>query len=173
MKINRLDAHDRLLHYKKQSDQISFGCQECIKNRPEEFGNHPFYIYAHARTHDNGVTKRLIWQPRLCKPQIVETNSMLFKYYPQTDTIKIIWMIPDERMWNQYKKGNLTESQIIIESIHNYKYNRKMLLQTEEDDLADEKVDAIYTQIAMNRQNVKLMDNLWSRQVLEEESSIF
>lgn len=161
MKINRLDAHDRLLFYKKQSDYISQGCQDCIKNRPEEFGVLPFYIYAHARTEDEGENKRLIWQPRLAKPQRVETNSMLFKYYPSTDTIKIIWMIPDERMWRQFVKGNMTESQIIIESIHNFKYNRKMLIAKEDDDLSDEKIDAIYTQIALNQKNKKMMDKLW------------
>lgn len=173
MKINRLETHDRLLQFNKQADYISQGCQDCIKNRPEEFGGHPFYIYAHARTADDGVTKRLIWQPRLCKPQTVETNSMLFKYYPSTDTVKVIWIIPDERMWKQYNKDNITASKIVIESIHNYKYNRKMLSAAEDDDLSDEKVDAIYTQIALNGQNNKLMDNLWSKPDLSEESSAF
>lgn len=165
MKINRLETHDRLLQFNKQADYISQGCQDCIKNRPEEFGSHPFYIYAHARTAEDGVTKRLIWQPRLCKPQIVETNSMLFKYYPSTDTIKVIWMIPDERMWNQYTKDNMTESKIVIESINDYRNNRIKLSSSEDDDLSDEKVDAIYTQISMNKQSTKIMDGLWMSNV--------
>lgn len=171
MKINRLETHDRLLQFNKQADYISQGCQDCIKNRPEEFGTHPFYIYAHARTADDGVTKRLIWQPRLCKPQVVETNSMLFKYYPSTDTIKIIWMIPDQRMWKQYTKDNMTESKIVIESINNYRNNQKMLSAAESDDLTNEEVDAIYTQISMNRQNVKIMDGLWLKPNPVEEFS--
>lgn len=166
MKINRLETHDRLLHFKKQSDYISKGCEDCIKNRPEEFGSHPFYIYAHARTDDDGVSKRLLWTPRLTKPK-AETNSMLFKYYPKTDTIKIIWIIPAKELWKQYKKGNVTESNIVQESIVNFLNDKSMLEAKEDDDLSDDQVDAIYTQISLNNQNKKLMDRLFMSQIHE------
>jgi hypothetical protein len=145
MKINHLDAHDRLLHLHKQSADIGACCQDLIDKRP--FGEHAFYIYAHARTEEDGSTKRLIWQPRLTKPK-AQTNSMLFKVYPGKDTIKIIWMIPAREMWGQFNKGYLTESQIVKDSIHDFENNRGKLEAKEPDDFSDEKIDEIYKQIS-------------------------
>jgi hypothetical protein len=156
MKVNILDAHDRLKHFGKQSDYISEGCRDCINNRPSEFGSHPFYIFAHTRTDEDGVSKRLIWIPRLSKPK-AQTNSMLFKAYPGTDIIKVIWMIPDRVMWDSFKKDNLTESQVIIESIHNFTHNREKLEAKEEDDLWEYKIDDIYSEISRNAQYRKLI----------------
>jgi hypothetical protein len=148
MKINPLDAHDRLGHFQKQGLDISQCCQDLVNKKP--FGDVPFYIFAHARTAEDGVSKIIIWQPRLTKPQ-PQTNSMLFKAYPPTDKIKIIWMIPAREMWDQFKKGNLTESQIVSESIHDFIHNRNKLGAAEADDLSDEQIDLIYTQIAMSK----------------------
>ena len=145
MKINPLDAHDRLGHFQMQSLKISECCQCLINKRP--FGNHSFYIFAHPRTAEDGVTKILIWQPRLTKPQ-PQTNSMLFKAYPGTDEVKIIWMIPAREMWEQYQKGKLTESKIVSESIYDFQHNRKKLEAPEEDDLTDEQIDKIYAEIS-------------------------
>lgn len=137
MKINLLDAHDRLKHFKEQADYISKGCQDCINNRPEALKNYPFYIFSHARTLEDGINKKIIWQPRIVKPK-AETNSMLFRSYPNTDSIKIIWMIPDRALWGQYEKGKLTESDIISTSIRDFQYNRRKLEADEEDELSDE-----------------------------------
>jgi hypothetical protein len=145
MKINRLDAHDRLQHFTKQQFDIAECCQDLINQRP--FGEHPFYIFAHTRTDDDGVTKRLIWQPRLTKPR-AQTNSMLFKAYPGKDTIKIIWMIPAEELWAQFGKGLLTENKTVAESIQDYKHNRQKLELKESDDLSDDAINAIYKEIA-------------------------
>jgi hypothetical protein len=154
MKIDRLDAHDRLLHFNKtQNLDISQCCQDLINKRP--FGNHAFYIFGHARTEDNGVDKRLIWQPRLTKP-LAQTNSMLFKVYPGTDLVKVIWMIPDRVMWEQYKKGNVTESEIITESIHLFQTDRALLEAPEPDDLTDGEIAKIYEEVSFqaNLQNL-------------------
>ena len=86
IKINPLDAHDRFLQFKRQEFSIGECCQDLINQKP--FGNHPFYIWAHARTDDCSTTKRIIWDPRLTRP-LVQTNSMLFKGYPGTDLVKI------------------------------------------------------------------------------------
>lgn len=145
MKIDRLDAHDRLLHYKKQSFDIAECCQDIVNQRP--FGDHPFYIFVHSRTDDDGVTKRLIWQPRLTKPR-AQTNSMLFRAYPASDLIKIIWMIPAEELWEQFEKGKMTENEWIWESIENYRSNRQFLEKPEEDDLTDKQIDQIYKDIS-------------------------
>ncbi len=159
MKVNILEAHDRYLHLKKQSFDISACCADLIKQRP--FGNHPFYIFAHARTDDDGVNKRLIWQPRLTKPK-AQSNSMLFKAYPGTDNIKVIWMIPDRNLWGQYKKGNVTENETVAQSIWDFRFNRNELEQPEKDDLSDIQIDSIYRDLgqqARRKANNDFMQN--------------
>lgn len=149
MKLNRLETHDRFEHFTKQDFDIGACCDEVIKNRPQEFGNHPFYIFAHPRTDDDGVTQRLIWQPRLTKPQ-AQTNSMLFKAYPPGDTLKVIWIIPKRELWSNYGKGQLCENKTVSDSIYNFENNRKKLEAKESDDLTEEQVKAIYEAIARN-----------------------
>jgi len=147
LKLDRLETHDRFKFFTKQSFNIAECCQNLIDQKP--FGNHPFYIFAHARTEEDGATKRLIWQPRLTKPR-AQTNSMLFKAYPGTDNVKVIWMIPDQTIWAQYKKGNITENKTVLESIHDYLHNRDKLEAKEIDDLEDSQIDAIYRQISFD-----------------------
>jgi hypothetical protein len=160
MKINKLDAHDRLLHYNKHDFDIGECCQDLINKRP--FGPYPFYIFAHPRTDDDGVTKRLIWQPRLTKPK-AQTNSMLFKAWPGNDNIKVIWMIPAEELWGQYAKGLLTESKIVGESIYNYQHRKEFLESPEPDDFDDMTIDSIYRQLAREAKT-----NRVSKQVIVE-----
>ncbi len=158
MIINPLDAHDRLNHFTKQSFGISECCQSLIDKRP--FGDYPFYIFAHARTHDDGTTKRIIWQPRLTKPKS-QSNSMLFKVYPGTDVIKIIWMIPAKELWAQYSKGLLTENKIVSESIYEFNNHREKMDMPEPDDFNDEKINAIYNEISSHASHEKLMQRLY------------
>jgi len=158
MKINILDAHDRLKHFTKQSFDIAECCQDLINQRP--FGNNPFYIFAHARTDDDGVRKRLIWQPRLTKPK-AQTNSMLFKAYPGTDAIKVIWMIPARELWAQFEKDKLTENKTVCESIYNFRFHKEKLEAKEEDDLSDIQIDSIYREISSGISGKKLMERLY------------
>lgn len=145
MRINRLETHDRLEHFKKQSFDIGECCQDIVNQRP--FGEHSFYIFAHARTDDDGVTKRLIWQPRLTKPK-AQTNSMLFKAFPGSDNIEIKWIIPAEELWKQFQEGNLLEDTMVLKSIRNYLSDKEEMERKEEDDLEDHQIDAIYRNIA-------------------------
>lgn len=145
MKLDRKETHDRYEHFTKQSFDIGECCQDLIDQRP--FGNHPFYIFAHARTEDDGVNKRLIWQPRLTKPK-AQTNSMLFKGYPGSDQLKVIWMIPERELWGNYTRGLITENQTVADSIHAFQFFREYLEAKEDDDLTDEQIDAIYREIA-------------------------
>ena len=154
MKVDILDAHDRYLHFMKQSFDIGECVQDLINKEP--FGKHPFYIFAHARTDDDGVTKRLIWQPRLTKPE-AQTNSMLFKAYPGTDKVKIIWMIPDRLMWYQYKKGNVTQSDMVWDSIVKFRSAKDLLEAPEPDDYSDAQIDAIYREISLAAKPVSLV----------------
>jgi len=140
MKINPLDAHDRLTHFTKQGFDISECCQDLINQRP--FGNRPFYIFAHARTQDDSMDKRVIWQPRITKPR-AQPNSMLFKAHPGTDVIRVIWMIPSPELWPEYRKGNLMQNKTVCDSIHDFLYNRSKLEISEDEDPTDEEVNML------------------------------
>ena len=176
MKITRLETHDRYEHFTKQDFDIGKCCQDLIDKRP--FGNNAFYIFAHTRTDEDGTTKRLIWQPRLSKPT-AQTNSMLFKAYPGTDSIKVIWMIPAREMWDQYRSGNITESHIVSKSIESFKHLKQIeylksigelpldhfeyneLEEKEKDDLNDEQIDQIYRDLSLQAKHDKAMDKMY------------
>jgi hypothetical protein len=158
MKIDRIDAYDRFKHFTKQDFNISECCQDLIDKRP--FGHHPFYIFAHSRTDDDGITKRLIWQPRLTKPK-AQTNSMLFKAYPGTDIIKVLWMIPARELWPQFTKDKMTANQTIVDSINDFINNRAKLDAKEEDDLTDDQIDSIYRSLSLQANADKMMGRLY------------
>jgi hypothetical protein len=80
---------------------------------------------------------------------------MLFKAYPGTDDIKVIWMIPAQEMWAQYEKGFMLQSSIVVESIHKFKNDFEALQAPEKDDLPDERVNEIYASIARDYGNHK------------------
>lgn len=174
MKIDRHETHDRYEYLMNQEFDIGKCCQSVIDQRP--FGEHVFYIFAHARqvgtdemismyqqdlylpeaqrkfkSLDDIPTIRLIWQPRLTKPQAQE-NSMLFKADPKTDIVEVLWIIPRKELWNQYVKGNVTESGIIHESIHKFLHDRKSLEARDEDDLSEDEIRAIYEAIRLKDQ---------------------
>jgi len=172
MKIDRLETHDRYKEFLNQNTSISECCQDLINKAP--FGIRPFYIFAHARTigmderfklwssgqfgdFENVPEKTIIWQPRLTRPE-PQINSMLFKAHPGTDIINIIWMIPQKELWNQYKKGNMTESCIVFNSIWNFLNNKGALEKPDDDDPSDEEATAIYRDIAIEAKRSKLMD---------------
>lgn len=178
MKLDRLETHDRLLQFIKQSDNISKGCEDCIRNRPKEYGNYPFYIFAHKRelglderialfnedlrlslvnpmhiriysNLESVPTARLLWEPRLTKPK-AQSNSMLFRAYPPGDNIKVIWMIPAPELWPQYQKDNLTEHSVVCDSIDAFVNDRGSLEAKEKDDLPDDLIRGIMLDIGRN-----------------------
>lgn len=158
MQINRLETHDRYKSFTSKSQNIDACCQDLINQRP--FGNHPFYIFAHSRTDDDGLRKRILWQPRLTRP-LPQTNSMLFKGYPGTDIVKVIWIIPARELWNQYKKGNICDNEQIWNDIQTFEFKRKKLHEPEDDDLTDEQINQIYKEISQEAKRKKVMDKLW------------
>lgn len=184
MKINLLDAHDRLQHLKKQSDSLGCYCQQIIDASP--FGNRPFYIFAHKReiSLDEKIailnsslhgeisekyfsladvpTHRMIWQPRLTRPK-AQTNSMLFKVHPGTDVLETVWLLPEREMWPQYQKDNLTENETVVYSINAFVNNREKLEAPDNDDPGEEEVKAIYLQLSAEAKRKKLMDKLYLR----------
>jgi hypothetical protein len=151
MKITRLETHDRLEHFKQdQSQNISQGCDDCLKINPLSLAlqeKSPYiYIFAHARTADDGVNKRVLWQPRLSKPT-PQTNSCLFRVQSKTDISEVCWILPPEEMWSQYMKGKVTESNIVLWSIDQYVNHRHEMKQPCAGDLTKDQIYNIYRQI--------------------------
>lgn len=156
MKIDRLETHDRLQHFiKDQTQNIWMGAEECMKSNSLSLqlqDKSPYiYIFAHPRTADDGVTKRMLWQPRLTKPK-AQSNSYLFRAISKTDVVEVCWLIPAEELWHQYKRGNLTEHELVLWSINEYTINRKRLEHPEHDDLSDKKIKKIYQDIHYSSQ---------------------
>ncbi len=161
MKLNRLETHDRLEHFKKdQAKNIWEGADECIKRNPLSLAlqdKSPYiYIFAHPRTADDGVTKRLLWQPRLTKPE-AQSNSYLFRAISKTDVVEVCWLIPPEEMWKQYQRGNVVEDPTILWSINQFRYNKNKLQSPDPDDLPDKKVRAIYKDVSVSMDNKKIL----------------
>lgn len=173
MKIDRLETHDRLLHFQKQSFEIPECIDNLIKSKP--FGDHPFYIFCHPRTDDDGVTKRYIYQPRITKPK-AQTNSDLYKVYPGTDIIKIIWRIPPREMWDVYKHGNMFENPIIVRCCHLFDQDRDALQRPEDDDPTPEMAQQIlfeYQPQLFRRETLpEKMQAIWDRKMTERRRKI-
>lgn len=151
MKLNRLETHDRLLHlHKDQALNISQGAIDCMKKNPDSLKYQQYspyiYLFAHPRTHDNGVDKKLLWQPRLLKPK-AQTNSYLFRAQSYSDNMEMCWMIPPREMWSQYMKGNVTENELTLWSIEQFKNNRKTLELPFPDDLSNEQARNILIKV--------------------------
>lgn len=151
MKLNRLETHDRLEHLQKdQALNVAQGAQDCLKKNTLSLSlqdKSPYiYIFAHPRTADDGVTKKMYWQPRLTKPE-AQTNSYLFRCESHTDTLEICWLLPPEEMWGQYKEGNVTEHEIVQWSILMFKVNKAHLEKRDPKDLEDKQAENIYKQV--------------------------
>ncbi len=151
MKINRLETHDRLQHLQKdQSQNLSKGCEDCLNINPLSLAlqeKSPYiYIFAHPRTADDSLNKRMLWQPRLSKPK-AQTNSYLFRAQSKTDILEIIWILPPRELWPQYRKGNITENEIVLWSIDQFENNRENLEREDKDDLPEERSKLILAQV--------------------------
>lgn len=171
MKIERLEAHDRLLHLiKDQSEQVQKGADDCLLRNPLSLAyqekSHYIYIFGHARTADDGVTKRLIWQPRLSKPN-PESNSYLFRAKSKTDIMEVCWILPPHETWNQFKKGNVVHSNDITWSIHQYMNNFKELAKPFPDDLSENKCKTILLEIAREMEETIALRKGTTREILE------
>lgn len=155
MKVNRLETHDRYQHLMKdQSANVFQGAEDCLKSNELSLAiqeKSPYvYIFGHARTADNGIDKVLYWQPRLSIPS-AQDNSYLFRALSNSDIIEVVWIIPPKVTWAQYRKGNVTESDICAWSIQMYKTQRPNLEKPHPDDMTDEKARLIMKQIVDER----------------------
>ena len=165
MKLNRLETHDRLLHFKKDQEANIFqGAEDCLKKNPDSLffqSKSPYiYMFAHPRTADDGVTKRMLWQPRLWKPK-AQTNSYLFRAKSHTDLIQICWILPPEELWFQYRGGNITENEYVLWSIDQYCFHRDKLEADEKDDLSDEQGRPIMQEWVSNKRMDRMMNRIY------------
>lgn len=158
MKINKLEAHDRLNHLKEdQSANIFQGAEDCLKINPLSLAIQekcPYvYLFAHPRTADDGVTKRMFWQPRISKPK-PQTNSYLFRATSKTDIIEVCWLIPPREMWPQYNIGKVTQSDLVNWSVNQFQHHREDLERVHEDDLPEERGSLILQSIINEHRDV-------------------
>jgi hypothetical protein len=168
MKINRLETHDRLQHFvKDQALNINQGATDCLKTNPLSLAlqeRSPYiYIFAHPRTVEDGVTKKMYWQPRLTKPE-AQTNSYLFRAQSKSDALEVCWLLPPSETWDQYKRGNVTEHELVCWSIDQFINNRQHLQAKEADDLpeaASQKIyKAVIAELRQDRDRKSLRTNL-------------
>lgn len=172
MKLNRLETHDRLNHFKEdQSLNIFKGAEECLKKNRLSIGLQQYspyiYIFAHPRTADDGVTKRMIWQPRLTKPK-AQTNSYLFRVLSNSDELEVCWLLPPREMWKQYEQNMVTEHELVLWSINQFCNHRNILEMADKEDLNDERVRQIYITVATEIDQEKRMENIYGRKNTEE-----
>lgn len=151
MKINRLETHDRLEHLiKDQSDNVFEGAEICLKSNALSLSIQekcPYvYIFAHTRTSDDGLKKRLLWQPRISKPK-AQTNSYLFRAKSNSDLIEVVWIIPERHLWEQYEKGKVTENDLVCYSVDLFQNNRNELEKPHPEDLSELKGKKIFDKI--------------------------
>lgn len=166
MKLNRLDTHDRLLHFKKdQALNIAQGAEDCLKKNKLSLAiqaRSPYvYIFAHPRTADDGFNKRMIWQPRLTKPK-AQTNSYLFRAMSHTDNLEICWLLPPRETLKQYEKGQVCENELVIWSYNQFDTKRKELQASHQDDLNDDKCKMIMIDIAREMDQQTRINKLYS-----------
>lgn len=165
MKVSTLEAHDRLLHFKKdQEDIINQGIEDCLKRNPDSLflqDRSPYiYIFGHPRTDDDGVTKRMLWQPRLKKPE-AQTNSYLFRFLSHTDIAEPIWAIPPPEMWDQYKTGNVTEHEFVNYCIEMFRSNKSKLEAKDPEDLSEERGSSIWLELIDFKRKNKMMSKIY------------
>lgn len=125
------ETHDRFEYFTTKEFAISECAQDLIEQRP--FGNHPFYIFCHPRTDDDGYKKRFIHSPWIWKPR-AQTNTLLVKAYPGTDLVKWIWILPERHLWKNYAKGMLFENEFVTQCTKTFNENKHLLQQPEPDD---------------------------------------
>lgn len=160
MKISKTETYDRQDHFlEDQKHIVAQGAEECLKKHPLSIRlqqESPYiYVYGHARTADDGVTKRILWQPRLTKPR-PDSNSFLFRAISRTDILRICWILPPHETWKQFQRGSMFANNIIGWSIAQFKNHFEELAAPDPEDFTDEEAAKIYGLLKKN-EKVKLV----------------
>lgn len=169
MKIDRLETHDRLEQFLSNDFDMGACAQHLIEQKP--FGNHPFYIFCHVRTADDGSSKRFVWSPWIWKPR-AQTNTILLKAYPGTDVLKVIWILPVREMWDSYRLGTIFENKMILECINQFDLDKSALEAPEPDDPSAVKAQEIafeYQPQLFKRDSLpEHLKCVWDRKIAEK-----
>lgn len=170
LKLNALETHDRLQFFLNREYNFAENVQTQIDQRP--FGDYPFYVFCHPRTHEDGSSKRYIWSPWIWKPR-AQTNSLLIKAYPGSDMLKLCWILPVREMWDAYKKGTIFENPFILECINQFQKDKSLLEQPEEDDPSAERAQEIafeYQPQLFKRESLpEHLKPIWDRKIAERK----
>jgi hypothetical protein len=171
MKLNRHEVHDRLTHFKQdQALNIFQGAEDCLKKNRLSLGYQQYsdyvYLFAHPRTADDGVNKRMLWQPRLYKPS-AQTNSFLFRAKSNTSDIEVCWLLPPREMWRQYEQNMMTEHELVIWSINQFVHHRKELEKPLPDDLSNERCLEILEIVKAEIKQERRMEKLYGQKKTE------
>lgn len=126
----------------------------------------PLYIRKYD-TLKNVPNQKFLWQPRLSKPK-AQTNSYLFRAKSQTDTVEICWFIPPRELWDEFKQGNVTESEHVIWSIDQFMNNREQLEFPFPDDISEEAAKPIWLDLARTKEEQVRMKKMYSTPKTEE-----
>src|ERR1700759_598527 len=168
-KLNKLETHDRLVAFKKFQNDIGAFIQS-ISDRPP-FGNRPCYLFiVHKRS--LGVDERIDLvrrgeyekiedtpiafmdlQCRLGKPEM-QPNTTLMKLFPGQDRVKMIWSLPEEETWSQFGEGKMFTEPFNMDSIHNYKKNKKTLEKREPDEPTAAEYNSLMMPYAKDRKRM-------------------
>lgn len=170
MKLDRLETHDRLEHFKEdQALNIAKGAEDCLKRNKLSLSLQercPYiYLFAHPRTAEDGVTKIMYWQPRLTKPE-PQTNSYLFRATSKTDIVEVCWLLPPTEQWKQYKKGNVTEHETVIWSIEMFLNHKAELEKPDPRDLSDEATRLIYQRVVTEMNQDRLINDAFNQGIV-------
>ena len=168
MLLDPHETHDRFVYFVNKDFEIPDAAQDLINQRP--FGNHPFYIFCHTRTDDDGYRKRFISSPWIVKPR-AQTNTMLIKAYPGTDIVKWMWILPERHLWLNYTKGMLFENEFVTQCTKTFDENKHLLEQPEPDDPTPEKTQEIvfeYQPQLFRRETLpEEKKHIWDRKMIE------
>lgn len=107
MKVNRLETHDRLLHFKKdQSQNIFQGAEDCLKKNPDslffQYRSPYVYVFAHPRTIDEDE-RIALFQEDL---QISLSNPNYIRKYKTLDDVPHKVMLWQPRLWKPKAQTN-------------------------------------------------------------------
>ena len=116
--------------------------QSIIKSKP--FGDVKFYIYSFLKSTEIPGVKKMYHQPRLTRPEPIHGTTLQRVDPSNPEEAIIIWTLPDKEDFEKFKEGKVFANDYIWECIQKYKYRRHEFLETDEDDLHEEDIRAIY-----------------------------
>jgi len=82
----------------------------------------------------------------ISKPK-AQTNSYLFRAQSNTDSIEVVWIIPERHLWPQYEKGKITENELVNYSVDLFDNNRNELEKPHPEDFPEERSILIFEKI--------------------------